>query len=236
MITSMNSNELYKTLVGHYKPNYHSAADNNEPVKAVRAVTAIPENAVKLNDMPVYKDISDEPDTDRFVFSDSKVFQNQDIELSGNNEIKEMPYEASDAIDFGCTDIRAELESGYTNGLVTKERIAEFYGAMAKRLDDAYTEGKFTDSEYGELSEMIEARVEKQATLTERLTASYALGKERGSLSPAAAKEAVLRKQSMTSEEFMAEQDKLINEYVEKYFKIDRTSLMKLFNSIRYGK
>lgn len=75
MITSMNSNELYKTLVGHYMPNCHSAADNNEPVKAVRAVTAIPENAVKLNDMPVYKDISDEPDTDRFVFSDQRFFK-----------------------------------------------------------------------------------------------------------------------------------------------------------------
>ena len=36
------------------------------------------------------------------------------------------------------------------------------------------------------------------------------------------------------NEEFTAEQD--ISEYAERYCKIDRVSLMKLFNSIRYGK
>lgn len=34
----------------------------------------------------------------------------------------------------------------------------------------------------------------------------------------------------------MAEQDRMTSEYVEKYCKLDRVSLMKLFNSIRYGK
>lgn len=234
MITSMSQAELYKTLVGHYKPNYNSATDSSRSAEKSVDKADILRNAVGVEDLPVYKDLTNEPLKDRFVFSEN-AYQTYDVgTAAGENKV--IAYECTDAIDFGCTDIRAGLESGYTNGLVTKERIAEFYGAMAKRLDEAYKEGKFTGSEYGELSEMIEMRVEKQATLTERLTASYALGRERGSLSPAAAKEAILRKQSMTSEEFMAEQDKLINEYVEKYFKIDRTSLMQLFNSCRYGK
>ena len=40
----------------------------------------------------------------------------------------------------------------------------------------------------------------------------------------------------MTSEEYMAEMDAQISEYVEKYFKIDRTSLLAMFNAVRYGK
>ncbi len=236
-ITSMNQNELYKTLVGHYKPNCYSTESNKKSVETPKVITSVPENAVKVGDMPVYKNLSSEPDRDRFEFSESITYQTYDIGTPPvNGELKSMPYEASDAIDFGCTDIRAELESGYTNGLVTKERIAEFYGAMAKRLDEAYKDGKFTEDEYGELSEMIEKRVEKQASLTERLTAFYALGKERGSLSPAAAKEVILRQKNMSSEEYMAEMDAKISEYVEKYFKIDRVSLMQLFNSFRYGK
>lgn len=234
MITSMSQNELYKTLVGHDKPNCNSKTDSGKSAEKINDKAYILKNAVSVTNLPVYKDLSSEPSKDRFVLSEN-VCQTYDVSIvSGKSKVN--AYECSDAIDFGCTDIRADLESGYKNGLVTKERIAEYYGAMAKRLDDAYKEGKFTDSEYGELNEMIETSVEKQATLTERLTASYALGKEWGNLSPDAAEEAILRKHSMTSEEFMAEQEQKINDYVERYFKIDREALMELFNSIRYSK
>ena len=234
MITSMSQNELYKTLVGHNKPNCNSETDSSKSTEKVIDKADILKNAVSVKSMSVYKDLSSEPQKDRFILSEN-VCQTYDVSIVSGKS-KEIAYECTDAIDFGCTDIRSDLQSGYTNGLVTKERIAEYYGAMAKRLDDAYKEGKFTDSEYGELNEMIETRVEKQAALTERLAASYALGKEWGNLSPDAAEEAVLRKHSMTSEEFMAEQEQKINDYVERYFKIDRVALMELFNSIRYGK
>ena len=234
MITSMSQSELYKTLVGHDKPNCNSKTDSGKSAEKINDKAYILKNAVSVTNLPVYKDLSSEPSKDRFILSEN-VCQTYDVSIvSGKSKVT--AYECTDAIDFGCTDIRADFESGYTDGLVTKERIAEYYGAMAKRLDDAYKEGKFTDSEYGELNEMIEARVEKQAALTECLTASYALGREWGNLSPDAAEEAVLRKHSMTSEEFMAEQEQKINDYVERYFKIDREALMELFNSIRYGK
>ena len=173
MITSMSQNELYKTLVGHDKPNCNSETDSGKSAEKIKDKTDILKNAVSLTNLPVYKDLSSEPSKDRFILSEN-VCQTYDVgTVAGKSKVT--AYECTDAIDFGCTDIRVGLESGYTNGLVTKERIAEYYGAMAKRLDDAYKEGKFTDSEYGELNEMIEARVEKQATLTESLTASYAL-------------------------------------------------------------
>lgn len=229
MITSMSGAELYRTLTGHYKPNYSQKAGSS---RTAPKNTDIPKNAVAAESLPVYKDLSEQGLKDCLVLSENAV-RAYDKGVPGENSV--IAYDPGDAVDFDCTDMRAGLESGYTNGLVTKERIAEFYGGMAKRLDNAYNEGKFTESEYAELSEMIENRVQKQASLTERLAACYALGRERGSLSPAAAREAILRKQSMTSEEFMAEQDRLINEYVEKYFKIDRTALMKLFSSVRYA-
>lgn len=234
MITSMSQNELYKTLVGHDKPNCNLETDSGKSAEKIVDKADILKNAVSLENLAVCKNLSSEQLKDRFILSEN-VCQTYDVNTAAGKS-KVTAYECTDAIDFGSTDIRASLENGYNNGLVTKERIAEYYGTMAKRLDDAYKEGKFTDSEYGELNEIIETRVEKQATLTERLTASNALGKEWGNLSPDAAEEAILRKQSMTSEEFMAEQEQRINDYVERYFKIDRTALMELFNSIRYGK
>ena len=65
---------------------------------------------------------------------------------------------------------------------------------------------------------------------------SLSLAKKRYSLSPAAAKEVILREQSMTPEERFAERQQMVSDYVEKYFKIARTSLLELFNKIRYGK
>lgn len=38
------------------------------------------------------------------------------------------------------------------------------------------------------------------------------------------------------SEEFMESLKKRIDEYAEKYYKIDRNELFKLVNNIRYGK
>lgn len=235
MISSMNQSELYKTLVGHYKPDYSTYfpnSNNSKPAeKAEESKTkSIPENAVKVEDLPVCKEVT----KDRFEHS-VKISYTKGLSLY-EGELKEMPYEASDGIDFMCNDIQAELGSGYTNGIATKERIAEYYGAMAKRLDTAYAEGKFTKDEYDELNEMIVNQIEKQTTVTENITAFYALSKKRYSHSTAAAKEVNRVEQSMTLEERLAEREQEIRDYAERYCKIDRVALMKLFNNIRFGK
>ncbi len=246
MITSMNQSELYKTLVGHYKPNYYSAPENSKAAPKAKA-TQIPgvsiedvENALKESAKCNMKnktgiDLATDPNMDRFERSELKIAESQDIGLYKDN-LKEMPYAASDAINFLGNNIRTELERGYANGVVTKERIAEYYGAMAKRLDNAYAEGKFTKDEFDELNEMITNQVEKDATAYERLEASYALGEKRGRLSPEAVAEIVQREKSMTPEERLAAREKEIQDYVERYCKIDRLALMKLFSLIRYGK
>ncbi|MCH5349325.1 MAG: hypothetical protein J1E40_08375 [Oscillospiraceae bacterium] len=238
MITSMSQSELYKTLLGHYRPQYE-VVNGRMVEKAVDKTTAgsYGKNAdvqdVNLKDMQVYADISQIPKRDRFELSEGTGYTTGSI-----MEDKDLfaPYECTEAIDFNCTDIRAGIESGYVNGVVDKKRIAEYYGNMAKRLDEAYEEGKFTKEEYDELNEMINSQMEREISCAERRKAFLELGKKRYSLSPVAAKEVILREQSMTPEERFAERQQMISDYVEKYFKIDRTSLLELFNKIRYGK
>ena len=239
MITSMNRNELYKTLVGHYKPNY--TPDNKSAEKAAENddKVTLSEKALNVKSLSVYKDLSSEQNADRFVSSGKIDHQTYDLGITdGKNRtiLEFIPYDAKDAVNFMDSDIQLELERGYTNGVVTKERIAEYYGAMAKRLDEAYAEGKFTKEEFDELNEMITSQVEKDAGLYERKKASHALGKERGSLSYESAMEVIHRQKNMTSEEFMTEWEQMISDYVEKYCKIDRVALMQLFNNVRYGK
>lgn len=164
MITSMSEAELYKTLVGHYKPNYNAAADSGKAAEKSVNKADILKKTVNVEGMSVYKDLSNEPSKDRLILSENACKMYDQDTAAGENKV--IGYECTDAIDFGCTDIRVGLESGYTNGLVTKERIAEFYGDMAKRLDDAYKEGKFTESEYGELNSSRSAGVDFISILT----------------------------------------------------------------------
>ena len=239
MITSMNRSELYKTLVGHYKTTHYTYfpdTNNSKPTEKTAAdkTTSIPENAVKVEDLPVYADLSQTNSRDRFEPSAELSYIKGSFESV--SEIKEIAYAASDAIDFMSNGIRSELGTGCTNGVATKERIAEYYGAMAKRLDTAYAEGKFTKDEYDELSEMITNQVEKEAEVSERKTAFYALGEKRYSLPPEEVAEIVKREKSLTPEERLAAREQEIRDYAERYCKIDRTALMKLFLSIRYGK
>ena len=249
MITSMNQSELYKTLVGHYKTTHYTyfpASSNSKPVEKSKGTqiagvsTEDIENALRESAKCNMKnkagiDLANDPNMDRFESSELKIYESQDIGLYKDN-LKEMPYAASDAINIMSNGIRSELGTGCTNGVATKERIAEYYGAMAKRLDAAYAEGKFTKDEFDELSEMITNQVEKEAEVSERKTAFYALGEKRYSLSPEAVSEIVQREKSLTPEERLAAREQEIRDYAEKYCKIDRVALMKLFNSIRYGK
>lgn len=238
MITSMSQSELYKTLLGHYKPQY-DVVNGRMVERAFDKTTAgsYGKNAavsdVNLKDLQVYADLSQIPEKDRFELSEGTGYTTGSI-----MESKDLfaPYDRTEAIDFNCTDIRAGIESGYVNGVVDKNRIAEYYGNMAKRLDEAYEAGKFTKEEYDELNEMISDQMEKETVSAENRKAFLELSKKRYNLSPVAAKEVILREQSIPSEKRFAERQKMIIDHAEKYCRIDRASLLELFNKIRYGK
>ena len=116
-----------------------------------------------------------------------------------------------------------------------KENIAKFYGEIAKRMDAAYAEGKFTDEEYEMLNAGLNERIEKTIHNTETSLAFYAIGRQIGSQSPEERRQDILRKQAMTPEERRADLAKRIDEYVRKYCKIDRGIMFEMINAIRYG-
>lgn len=116
-----------------------------------------------------------------------------------------------------------------------KENIAKFYGEIAKRMDAAYAEGKFTDEEYEMLNAGLNERIEKTIHSTEHSMAFYAIGRQIGAQSPEERKQDILIKQAMTPEERRAELARKIDEYINKYCKIDRGHIFEMINAIRYG-
>ena len=116
-----------------------------------------------------------------------------------------------------------------------KENIAKFYGEIAKRMDAAYAEGKFTDEEYEMLNVGLNERIEKTIHNTETSLAFYAIGRQIGAQSPEERRQDILRKQALTPEERRADMAKRIDEYVRKYCKIDRGFMFEMINAIRYG-
>ena len=116
-----------------------------------------------------------------------------------------------------------------------KENIAKFYGEIAARMDAAYAEGKFTDEEYEMLNAGLNERIEKSIRNTENSLAFYAIGRQIGAQSPEERKQDILRKQAMTPEERQADMAKRIDDYVNRYCKIDRYIMLEMINAIRYG-
>ena len=122
------------------------------------------------------------------------------------------------------------------NCIPTEERIAEYYGKLAKRLDAAYAEGKFTKEEYDELNKTITDGMEWETGRAERLKARFAIGAKIGNLPYKQSIERIKRLNVMTPEQYQAEMRAEIAEYVSKYTRYDRGAILKMFNSIRYGK
>ena len=240
-ITSMSNRELYKTLTGYDYPHGAKSADsakntefvelnetldignNTDYSKMLAADTDIPSSVKQRNgNNGILRS------RDSFEWSDEK-----------NNKTSADSLKYSNDIDFNDSYVKMviysrnfyDLSSGIEGGVPTKERIAEYYGKMAKRLDAAYAEGKFTKEEYDYLNEGIAERMEHSAACAEETAASRAAGYDR-TMSQKASKEYL----AMSKEERREYLQSQISEYIDRYFKIDRTSLMELFNSVRYGK
>lgn len=240
-ITSMSNRELYKTLTGYDYPHGAKSADstkstefvelnetldignNTDCLKMLAADTVIP-SSVKLRN------------SNNGILRSRDSFERSD---GKNNKTSADRLKYSNDIDFNDSYVKMviysrnfyDLSSGIEGGVPTKERIAEHYGKMAKRLDAAYAEGKFTKEEYDYLNEGIAERMEHSAACAEDTAASRAVGYDR-TMSQKASKEYL----AMSKEERREYMQSQISEYIDKYYKIDRTSLMKLFNSVRYGK
>ncbi|MDE6600180.1 MAG: hypothetical protein K2K34_08905 [Oscillospiraceae bacterium] len=241
-ITSMSNRELYKTLTGYDYPNGAKSEDSAKSTEFVElnetldiGKNTIDPTRLSNVDPEIMQKIKLQKDNagtlktrDSFVRSEKNYGKTQTDRPRYSNDI-----------DFNDSYVKMviysrnfyDLSSGIEGGVPTKERIAEHYGKMAKRLDAAYAEGKFTKEEYDYLNNGIAERMEHSAACAEETAASRAAGYNR-TMSQKASKEYL----AMSKEERREYMQSQISDYIDRYFKIDRTSLMKLFNSIRYDK
>ncbi len=246
-ITSMSNRELYKTLTGYDYPHGAKSEDSAKSTKFVE----LNEPLNIGNSIEYSKPLAADPETMqkiKFQKGDTSILNTKDrFEYSGGKFYKKTEadkaktsadcLEYANDIDFNdkYTDMVISTRSlmAICNGgsVPTKESIAKYYGDMAKRLDTAYVEGKFTKEEYDYLNEGIAERMEHAADCAEETDALFKVSHDRSM----SFKE-YERSMSMTSEELKADLKSAINEYINKYCKIDRMALIKLFNNIRYGK
>lgn len=237
----MSNRELYKTLTGYDYPHGAKSADSTKNISFVELNETLDfgKNTDYSKRLTADTDI---PSSVKLRNGNNGILRSRDsFEWSDgkNNKTSADRSKYSNDINFNDKYVQMviysrnfyELSNGIEGGVPTKERIAEYYGKMAKRLDEAYAEGKFTKEEYDYLNEGIAGRMEHSTACAEDTAARRAAGYDR-TMSYKASTEYL----AMSKEERQEYMQSKVNEYIDRYYKIDRTALLKLFNSVRYGK
>lgn len=133
-----------------------------------------------------------------------------------------------------ASPIRLMLSQG-----MSTEELAEHFGGIGKRLDEAYSQGKFTEEEYDELNAGLDEYIEKMTAKSERMNAVWETAKENlanrrqgylmaGVVYP--------KGDTRTVSEIQEEINSRVNNYVKNVSGIDRELLLTMINRIRYGK
>lgn len=115
---------------------------------------------------------------------------------------------------------------------MSDSEIAEHVGGIGKRLDEAYSSGKFTKEEYDELNQSLDDYAVKLANKSKRMEASWSLTRN---LTPAGFSMITQKAETMTAEEYLADRKAEIDAYI-KQNPIDMNFIFKLINSFRFGK
>ena len=114
----------------------------------------------------------------------------------------------------------------------TDEQLAEHFGGIGKRLDEAYAQGKFTDREYEELNASLNEYIENRTHSAENVRAFYQICKEEINNG-----EPFINNTNETDiKKIFAKRQNKIDDYVTNFFKINRNVLLQMINLVRYGK
>ena len=257
MITSMNKADLYRTIFGF-------SDDHNPYIKKTKITVDIPDHPSapapdKINwrtfgETAKLSETVTPANMDTFTYSDdAKVnygnfsgltFKRNTDRLEISDEAKAAledqdfePYECSEVLVFDPSNghFRDKVQSRIPGCIPTEERIAEIYGNMAKRLDAAYAEGKFTKEEYDELNKTIADGMEDEISCAEYNKALKSVLAKRYNAPYKQSIERIRRVNAMTPEEYQAELQAEIASCISR-FSYDRGAIQKMFNSIRYEK
>lgn len=217
IVSGMSNKELYKTLTGK---------DYNITASALRESEC--RKMRELDPDRDYNDIKEEineaskANRDVFEYCDEMDINFSNSYTSNRIRLQEMDY---------------RLGGGFwnENRETRMQMIANYYGDIGKRLDEAYAAGKFTKEEYDMLNKSIYEQMDKTISSVQATEAGDELKRKYYNLPPKERREVDERLKRMSPEEVQEEWRSEIAAYIERFCKNDRTHVYELFNSIRYG-
>lgn len=218
IVSGMSNKELYKTLTGK---------DYNITASSLRESEYI--NIKNLNPDKDYNDIKEEineaskANRDVFEYCDE-----MDINFSNSYTSKRIAFDEAVSYRLGGNFWNENRET-------RMQMIANYYGDIGKRLDEAYAAGKFTKEEYDMLNKSIYEQMDKTISSVQATEAGDELKRKYYNLPPKKRQEVDERRKLMSTEEVQEEWKSEIAAYIERFCKNDRTNILELFNSIRYG-
>ncbi len=114
----------------------------------------------------------------------------------------------------------------------SNEQLAEHFGGIGKRLDEAYAQEKFTEQEYDELNASLNEYIENRTHSAENVRAFYQICKEEINSG-----EPIINDSNTADiDNIFAKRQAKIDNYVTDFFKINRDLLHQMINIVRYGK
>lgn len=217
IVSGMSNKELYKTLTGK---DYNITASSLRKSESTKMWELDPNR--DYNDIKEEINEASKANRDVFEYCDEMDINFSNSYTSNRIRLQEMDY---------------RLGGGFwnENRETRMQMIANYYGDIGKRLDKAYAAGKFTKEEYDMLNKSIYEQMDKTISSVQATEAADELRRIYYNLPPKERREVDERLKRMSPEEVQEEWRSEIAAYIERFCKNDRTNVLELFNSIRYG-
>ena len=218
IVSGMSNKELYKTLTGK---DYNITASALRESEYLKMQKLDPDRASK----DIREEINEASKANRDVFVHC---DEMDINFSDLYTGRTISFNEVSSYRLGGNFWNENRET-------RMQMIANYYGDIGKRLDEAYAAGKFTKEEYDMLNKSIYEQMDKTISSVQATEAGDELKRNYYNLPPKERREVDERLKVMTREEIQEEFKAEIAAYVERFCKNDRTHILELFNNIRYG-
>lgn len=214
IVSGMSNKELLKTLTGN---DYSVSSDFIRTSECFNIRDQNPD--MDFND--ICKEVDEALKANRDSFSHC-----DELDINFNNYYGHIVFKER---SLYCMDGSFWNENHETRLQI----IAQHFGDIAKRLDNAYSEGKFTEEEYDMLNKSIYEQMGKSIDRMQGCEANQELLRRYYNLPPKKRREVDELLKHMSREEIQDEWRSEITAYIEKVCKNDHTYVLDMFNRIR---
>lgn len=218
IVSGMSNKELYKTLTGK---DYNITASSLRESEYLKMQKLDPDRDSK--DIREEINEASKANRDVFVHCDEMDINFSDLYTSNTISFSEV------------ASYRLGGNFWNENRETRMQMIANYYGDIGKRLDEAYAAGKFTKEEYDMLNKSIYEQMDKTISSVQATEAGEELQRKYYNLPPKERRKVDERRKLMSPEEVQEEWRSEIAAYIERFCKNDRANVLELFNNIRYG-